>query len=307
MGGADLPVAIALPPRSAHCAAAPPGCYDRREGGDSPRATRTHLQNPSRSTNRTPSAGVTVGRRRFLQTLGAGTGVALAAADERPRARGSAGRRIRVATGHVFYFAVPAGDRRFSYPHMPSHGVPGCTGWPAPPPDHRGFRVRTGARPRTRIDPIAGSRPSTTTARATSCGATSRTWRPRLSTRRAPATTRPASTTTSSSTPIPTWTTSGWPAAARPRPSSSAPCSATTSPTASSATTVSPTWRPASASRRRSSARGNAPTLDPMPTTRATAPTCSTIGFFEACARLAEPPGACNGHPSGIRAGLQPC
>ena len=49
--------------------------------------------------------------------------------------------------GHVFYFAVPAGDTRFSYPYMPSYGVPGCTGWPALPPDHRGFRVRTGGRP----------------------------------------------------------------------------------------------------------------------------------------------------------------
>ena len=57
------------------------------------------------------------------------------------------GRRIRIALGHVFYFAVPAGDTRFSYPHMPSYGVPGCTGWPALPPDHRGFRVRTGGRP----------------------------------------------------------------------------------------------------------------------------------------------------------------
>ena len=56
------------------------------------------------------------------------------------------GRRIRIAMGHVFYFAVPPGDTRFSYPHMPSYGVPGCTGWPALPPDHRGFRVRTGGR-----------------------------------------------------------------------------------------------------------------------------------------------------------------
>ena len=56
------------------------------------------------------------------------------------------GRRIRIAMGHVFYFAVPPGDTRFSWPHMPSYGVPGCTGWPALPPDHRGFRVRTGGR-----------------------------------------------------------------------------------------------------------------------------------------------------------------
>ena len=57
------------------------------------------------------------------------------------------GRRLRISMGHVFYFAVPPGDTRFSFPNMPSYGVPGCTGWPALPPDHRGFRVRTGGRP----------------------------------------------------------------------------------------------------------------------------------------------------------------
>ncbi|MDA1094941.1 MAG: FAD-dependent oxidoreductase [Acidobacteria bacterium] len=57
------------------------------------------------------------------------------------------GNRIRISMGHVFYFAVPPGDSRFSFPNMPSYGVPGCTGWPALPPDHRGFRVRTGGRP----------------------------------------------------------------------------------------------------------------------------------------------------------------
>ncbi len=56
------------------------------------------------------------------------------------------GNRIRIPMGHVFYFAVPAGDTRFMYPNMPSYGVPGCTGWPALGPDHRGFRVRTGGR-----------------------------------------------------------------------------------------------------------------------------------------------------------------
>ena len=60
---------------------------------------------------------------------------------------GLMGRRIRTSMGHVFYFAVPPGDRRFSFPYMPSYGVPGCTGWPALPPDHLGFRVRTGGRP----------------------------------------------------------------------------------------------------------------------------------------------------------------
>jgi len=56
-------------------------------------------------------------------------------------------KRLRISMGHVFYFSVPAGDRRFVYPYMPSYGVPGCTGWPALPSDHRGFRVRTGGRP----------------------------------------------------------------------------------------------------------------------------------------------------------------
>ena len=57
------------------------------------------------------------------------------------------GKRLRISMGHVFYFSVPPGDRRFTYPYMPSYGVPGCTGWPALPVDHRGFRVRTGGRP----------------------------------------------------------------------------------------------------------------------------------------------------------------
>lgn len=54
------------------------------------------------------------------------------------------GTRMRIPRGHVFYFAVP--DPRFMFPNMPSYGVPGCTGWPALGPDHRGFRVRTGGR-----------------------------------------------------------------------------------------------------------------------------------------------------------------
>jgi glycine/D-amino acid oxidase-like deaminating enzyme len=57
------------------------------------------------------------------------------------------GKRLRIPMGHVFYFGVPAGDNRFSFPNMPSYGVPGCTGWPALGRDHRGFRVRTGGRP----------------------------------------------------------------------------------------------------------------------------------------------------------------
>ena len=52
------------------------------------------------------------------------------------------GNRLRIPVGNVFYFAVP--DTRFMFPNMPSYGVPGCTGWPALGPDHRGFRVRVG-------------------------------------------------------------------------------------------------------------------------------------------------------------------
>lgn len=52
--------------------------------------------------------------------------------------------RLRIPMGHVFYFGTPPGDNRFNHPNFPSYGVPGCTGWPALPPDHRGFRVRTG-------------------------------------------------------------------------------------------------------------------------------------------------------------------
>ncbi|WP_420632866.1 FAD-dependent oxidoreductase [Candidatus Palauibacter sp.] len=55
------------------------------------------------------------------------------------------GDRIRIPIGNVFYYAVP--DPRFMFPNMPSYGVPGCTGWPALGPDHRGFRVRTGGQP----------------------------------------------------------------------------------------------------------------------------------------------------------------
>lgn len=54
--------------------------------------------------------------------------------------------RLRIPMGHVFYFGTPPGDNRFNHPNFPSYGVPGCTGWPALPPDHRGFRVRTGGR-----------------------------------------------------------------------------------------------------------------------------------------------------------------
>jgi sarcosine oxidase len=57
------------------------------------------------------------------------------------------GDRLRIPMGHVYYFGPPPGDHRFEYPNMPSFGIPGSTGWPALPPDFRGFRVRTGGRP----------------------------------------------------------------------------------------------------------------------------------------------------------------
>jgi len=56
------------------------------------------------------------------------------------------GSRIRIPMGHVFYWGTPPGDPRFSHPNMPSWSFPGVTGWPTYPPDHRGFRIRTGGR-----------------------------------------------------------------------------------------------------------------------------------------------------------------
>jgi glycine/D-amino acid oxidase-like deaminating enzyme len=50
--------------------------------------------------------------------------------------------RIRTPMGHVHYFGTPPGDDRFTFPNMPSYNFPGVTGWPALPPDNRGFRVR---------------------------------------------------------------------------------------------------------------------------------------------------------------------
>ncbi|MGH7701149.1 MAG: NAD(P)/FAD-dependent oxidoreductase [Gemmatimonadales bacterium] len=54
--------------------------------------------------------------------------------------------KLRTPLGQVFYFGTPPDDDRWVFPHMPSWNVPGVTGWPALPPDHRGFRVRTGGR-----------------------------------------------------------------------------------------------------------------------------------------------------------------
>ncbi|HET9216101.1 MAG TPA: FAD-dependent oxidoreductase [Terriglobia bacterium] len=50
--------------------------------------------------------------------------------------------RIRTPIGYVHYFGTPPGDDRFTFPNMPSFNFPGVTGWPALPPDNRGFRVR---------------------------------------------------------------------------------------------------------------------------------------------------------------------
>ena len=52
------------------------------------------------------------------------------------------GARIRTPLGHVHYFGTPPGDDRFTFPNLPSYNFPGVTGWPALPPDNRGFRVR---------------------------------------------------------------------------------------------------------------------------------------------------------------------
>jgi glycine/D-amino acid oxidase-like deaminating enzyme len=53
-------------------------------------------------------------------------------------------KRMRTSMGSVFYFGTPSGDPRFVMPNMPSWNFPGITGWPSPPVDYRGFRVRTG-------------------------------------------------------------------------------------------------------------------------------------------------------------------
>jgi sarcosine oxidase len=53
---------------------------------------------------------------------------------------------LRIPMGNVYYFGVPPGDGRFSWPNLPSWGIAGVTGWPNLPPDQRGFRVRTGGR-----------------------------------------------------------------------------------------------------------------------------------------------------------------
>lgn len=49
---------------------------------------------------------------------------------------------IRIPMGNVVYYGTPPGDARFDFPNLPSWNVPGVTGWPSLPPDHRGFRIR---------------------------------------------------------------------------------------------------------------------------------------------------------------------
>lgn len=57
--------------------------------------------------------------------------------------------RMRIPLGYVCYFGVPEGDRRFSFPNLPSYNFLGVTGWPALPVDLRGFRVRGAIAPPT--------------------------------------------------------------------------------------------------------------------------------------------------------------
>ena len=57
------------------------------------------------------------------------------------------GRRLRIPMGHVLYLRTPPGDNSYSFPNLPSYNFRGVTGWPALPPDNRGFRVRTGGQP----------------------------------------------------------------------------------------------------------------------------------------------------------------
>jgi sarcosine oxidase len=53
---------------------------------------------------------------------------------------------IRIPMGNVVYYGTPPGDPSFDFPNLPSWNFPGVTGWPSLPPDHRGFRIRTGGR-----------------------------------------------------------------------------------------------------------------------------------------------------------------
>src|SRR5262245_53758050 len=64
--------------------------------------------------------------------------------------------RIRTPLGYVHYFGTPPGDDRFTFPNIPSYNFPGVTGWPALPPDNRGFRVRL--RGDTATDPDVSQR-----------------------------------------------------------------------------------------------------------------------------------------------------
>ena len=54
------------------------------------------------------------------------------------------GNRMRTPMGSVYYFGSPAGEYRMQYPNCPTFNFPGATGWPSPPDDNLGFRVRGG-------------------------------------------------------------------------------------------------------------------------------------------------------------------
>ena len=54
------------------------------------------------------------------------------------------GNRMRTPMGSVYYFGAPAGEYRMQYPNVPTFNFPGATGWPSPPDDNLGFRVRGG-------------------------------------------------------------------------------------------------------------------------------------------------------------------
>ncbi|MBK6305806.1 MAG: FAD-dependent oxidoreductase [Gemmatimonadetes bacterium] len=66
--------------------------------------------------------------------------------------------RMRVPMGYVCYFSVPEGDRRFTFPNLPSYNFPGVTGWPALPVDLRGFRVRGAIAPPNAAPPTEAER-----------------------------------------------------------------------------------------------------------------------------------------------------
>jgi sarcosine oxidase len=49
---------------------------------------------------------------------------------------------LRNPMGYVAYYGVPADDKRFFYPNMPTFNILGTTGWVSLPVDNKGFRIR---------------------------------------------------------------------------------------------------------------------------------------------------------------------